>query len=89
VISDGQAYDPLECVPVEKLAALLRISKSQVYALARQGKIPHQRAGGSVLFPRRALERWLDVGVDGEAANPRARVDRLGAGRGSGRNARR
>jgi excisionase family DNA binding protein len=81
--------DPLECLPADRVAGLLGISKSQVYALARQGKIPHVREGGSVLFPRRSLERWLDGASDVETAGRRARVDRLGAGRGSRGSARR
>ena len=81
-------FDPLECVPAGRVAELLGLSKSQVYTLARQGRIPHVRAGGSVLIPRAALVRWLEGASDVEAA-PRARVDSLAGGRRARRGARR
>ena len=75
------AFDPLECLPAERVATLLGLSKSQVYTLARQGRIPHTRAGGSVLFPRLALECWLARASEVVEDAPRARVDSVAAGR--------
>jgi excisionase family DNA binding protein len=80
--------DGLECVAPDDLAKLLRVSKSQVYTLARKGEIPHVRAGGSVLFPRRQLERWIEEGCRASVDGSRARVDRLAARRGSRRGQR-
>lgn len=77
----GTVVDPLECLAADRVAGLLGLSKSQVYTLARQGRIPHVRAGGSVLFPRVALERWLARAADLVDDGPRARVDRLASGR--------
>lgn len=77
-----EPFDPLECVPVDRVAELLDLSKSQIYTLARRGQIPHVRAGGSVRFPRLALERWLARGSEVvEDAPPRGRVDSLASGR--------
>lgn len=67
--------DAAECVPPDRVAALFGKSKSWVYTMARQGHIPCVRVGGSWLFPRRALERWLEGASDVETAVPRGRVD--------------
>jgi len=40
--------DPL--VTANAIAALLLLSRSQVYALAREGKIPCYRPGGALRF---------------------------------------
>jgi excisionase family DNA binding protein len=84
-----EPFDPLECLPPDRVAKLLGVSKSQVYTLARRGQIPHQRAGGSVLFPRLALERWLARASEVADDAPRGRVDSLASGRGARRSARR
>jgi excisionase family DNA binding protein len=76
-----ESFDALECVPAKRIAALLGLSVSQVYTLARQGRIPHVRLGGSVRFPRLALERWLARQADVEDAGPPARVDALASRR--------
>jgi len=55
----GPTDDALECVPVDRLATLVGVSKSQLYTLARQGKVPCARLGGNVVFPRRQWEQWF------------------------------
>jgi len=71
--------DAAECVPPEQIARLFGKSKSWVYTMARQGHIPCVRVGGSWLFPRRALECWLEGACDVETAVPRGRVDSVAA----------
>lgn len=44
----------------EQAAQLLQISRSRIYELIRENKVPHVRVGGSIRIPRRALEAWLE-----------------------------
>jgi excisionase family DNA binding protein len=74
-------FDSVECIEPDDLAVLFKKSKSWVYTMARQGKIPAVRAGGSWLFPRRLIERWLDGASEAEPARPRGRVDALASPR--------
>lgn len=43
-----------------ELAELLRIKERKVYDLAASGQIPCSRAMGKLLFPRKAIEAWID-----------------------------
>lgn len=43
-----------------ELAELLRIKERKVYDLAASGAVPCSKATGKLLFPRRAIEAWLD-----------------------------
>jgi len=88
-MSQERPVDTLECVAADQLAELLGVSKSQVYTLARRGEIPHVKAGGSVLFPRRQLERWLEEGCRASVDDSRARLDRLASHRQRRHGARR
>jgi|GEM_PF-4663937 len=49
-----------ETLNVEEVSTILSISKSKVYEMARQNKIPHRKAGSKFIFPTRAFYRWLD-----------------------------
>jgi excisionase family DNA binding protein len=42
-----------------EVAALVRISRTTVYALARRGELPTIRVGGQIRVSREALEEWL------------------------------
>lgn len=54
------ADTPKEYLTTKELAALLRIKERKVYDLAASGQIPCSRALGKLLFPRRAVEAWLN-----------------------------
>lgn len=41
-------------------ACYLGLSRSAVYHLVERGKLPHHKAGGRLLFDRRALRRWVE-----------------------------
>lgn len=41
-------------------AEMLSMSRSKVYALVSNGRLPAVRAMGSVRIPRRALVEWID-----------------------------
>jgi putative molybdopterin biosynthesis protein len=42
-----------------EVAAYLRLKERRIYDLARQQAIPHVRATGKLLFPRRQIDAWL------------------------------
>ena len=44
-------------------AVELRISRSKMYGLLREGSLPFIRIGSSIRIPRAALQQWLDQQV--------------------------
>ena len=57
-------YTNIEDLPLtlkaHEAAAVLRISKSKVYALARTESIPARRIGKRVVIPRDKLIEWMN-----------------------------
>ena len=47
-------------VDAAEAAKFLRKGRNSVYILAREGKIPHYRVGGSVRFDLDELRAWLE-----------------------------
>jgi len=45
---------------VEDLSDYLRIPKSTIYKLVREGKIPAQKIGRHWRFRKEAIDRWLE-----------------------------
>ena len=45
---------------IEELSAYLKISKSTLYKLVREGKIPSQKVGRHWRFHKTTIDRWLD-----------------------------
>ena len=45
---------------VEDLSDYLRIPKSTIYKLAREGKFPAQKIGRHWRFSKDAIDRWLE-----------------------------
>lgn len=45
---------------IEELAGYLKISKSTLYKLAQEGKIPCQKVGKHWRFRKEAIDRWLE-----------------------------
>ncbi len=43
-----------------EVAEMLGISRGKVYDAVRKNELPHKRLGGRILFPRRAIEIWLE-----------------------------
>jgi len=58
----------------EEAAAYLRLKERKLYALIAEGAVPGSKVTGKWLFPRAALDRWVDSGLmrpDGfSAADP-------------------
>lgn len=45
---------------IEELSAYLKISKTTLYKLAREGKLPGQKVGRHWRFRKEAIDRWLE-----------------------------
>jgi len=52
-----KAYDVFN---IDELADYLKIPKSTLYKLVREGKIPAQKVGRHWRFHKEAIIRWLD-----------------------------
>ena len=63
-----------EYLTVPELAALLRIKERKVYDLAASGQVPVSRATGKLLFPRDAVQAWVDGNRTGPS-EPQKRPD--------------
>ncbi len=51
---------PGDVLTIEELAAYLKIPKSTLYKLVREGKIPSQKIGRHWRFRKGAIDHWLD-----------------------------
>lgn len=51
---------PGEVMTVDELAAYLKIPKSTLYKLVREGQIPSQKVGRHLRFRKETIDRWLD-----------------------------
>ncbi len=53
------AKKPGDVLTIEELAAYLKIPKSTLYKLVREGKIPSQKVGRHWRFLKGAIDEWL------------------------------
>ena len=53
---------PGEVLTIGELSAYLKIPKSTLYKLVREGKIPCQKVGRHWRFLKVAIDRWLEEG---------------------------
>ena len=51
---------PSDVLTIEELSVYLKISKSTLYKLVREGKVPSQKVGRHWRFRKEAIDRWLD-----------------------------
>jgi excisionase family DNA binding protein len=49
-----------EILTIEELSAYLKIPKSTLYKLAREGKVPANKVGRHWRFQKRSIDRWLE-----------------------------
>jgi excisionase family DNA binding protein len=56
---------PPEVMTIDELAVYLQVSKSSLYKLAQDGKVPGQKVGRHWRFHRATIDRWLSR--DGDA----------------------
>lgn len=50
---------------IHELAAYLQVSKSSLYKLAQDGKVPGQKVGRHWRFHRGTIDNWLAKRADG------------------------
>jgi excisionase family DNA binding protein len=55
---------PVGVLTIDELSAYLRIPKSTLYKLVREGKIPSQKVGRHWRFRKMAIDRWLETKPD-------------------------
>ena len=48
-----------EVMTIDELAEYLKVSKSSLYKLAQQGKVPGQKVGKHWRFSRQAIDKWI------------------------------
>lgn len=53
-----------EYLTTKELADLLRLKERKIYDMAAAGEVPCTRATGKLLFPRAAIEAWLEQHTD-------------------------
>ncbi|MBA7671074.1 hypothetical protein ES703_79225 [subsurface metagenome] len=51
---------PGDVLTIEELSVYLKIPKSTLYKLVREGKVPSQKVGRHWRFRKEAINRWLD-----------------------------
>jgi excisionase family DNA binding protein len=51
---------PSDVLTIEELSVYLKISKSTLYKLVREGRVPSQKVGRHWRFRKVAIDRWLD-----------------------------
>ena len=49
-----------DILTIEELSIYLKIPKSTLYKLVREGKIPSQKVGRHWRFRKETIDRWLD-----------------------------
>jgi excisionase family DNA binding protein len=64
---------PGDVLTIEELSAYLKIPRSTLYKLVREGKIPSQKIGRHWRFRKETIDRWLDE-TQAEASNPDGEV---------------
>ncbi len=50
---------PGNVLTIAELAIYLKISKSTLYKIVREGKIPSQKVGRHWRFHKKSIDRWL------------------------------
>lgn len=60
-------------ITIDELSDYLKISRSTLYKLAREGKVPCQKVGRHWRFRREAIDRWLEEGGAAEVKTKRDR----------------
>ena len=50
----------VEIMTIDELAGYLKISKSTLYKLAQDGKLPGQKVGKRWRFRKKTIDGWLD-----------------------------
>ncbi len=54
--------EPGDVLTIDELSDYLRISRSTLYKLAQEGRIPRQKVGRHWRFRKETIDRWLGQG---------------------------
>jgi excisionase family DNA binding protein len=60
ILRPGRAAAAPDVLTITDLARYLQVSKSSLYKLAQEGKVPGQKVGKHWRFRRETIDRWLD-----------------------------
>lgn len=52
-----------DVMTIEQLCSYLQLSRSTLYKLAQEGKVPGQKVGKHWRFSKDAIDRWLQTGT--------------------------
>ena len=55
---------PKDVMTIDELAEYLQVSKSSLYKLAQDGRVPGQKVGKHWRFHRAVIDRWLGDKAD-------------------------
>lgn len=58
-LQDNLPPPPPEVMTIDELAAYLQVSKSSLYKLAQDGKVPGQKVGRHWRFRKQVIDEWL------------------------------
>ena len=58
------ADKPKKIMGIEGLSKYLDVSKSTLYKLAQEGKVPGQKVGKHWRFRKETVDKWLDEGAN-------------------------
>lgn len=59
---------PSDVLTIQELSVYLRIPRSSLYKLVREGRVPSQKVGRHWRFRKEAIDRWLE---ETRAAKPK------------------
>lgn len=60
ILPPGRTAAAPDVLTITDLARYLQVSKSSLYKLAQEGKVPGQKVGKHWRFRRETIDRWLD-----------------------------
>lgn len=56
--------DEDQVLTIDELATYLKVSKSTLYKLVQEGKVPGHKVGRHWRFRRETIDRWMDSSND-------------------------
>ena len=54
-----------DILDIEQASDLLRLSKTTVYKMVKEGKLPHRKLGKQIRFSREVLQNFIKTGEPG------------------------
>ncbi|MCO6436681.1 MAG: helix-turn-helix domain-containing protein [Phycisphaerae bacterium] len=66
--------EPSDILTIEQLAEYLKISRSTLYKLVGDGKLPGQKVGKRWRFHKAAIDQWLGERANGKEMRARRRT---------------